>query len=228
MAKKTMQTDIVAARASAEPGSYAARYQFDVASGRVMPRTPDGQMPAALRKVQFTLNKDNTLDAYVPALAGGAAQVGMMMQFMDGGWTPDTFGNWDSVNFNTNDGKDEIRKAIAWWRKDPLVFRCQKVLAQLSNSRITVICEDDDFKTLVENWMASAVNYSFRKAWFTEYWRTSMVPVLKTLIPYKPRDYKSGKTPQTTDGNIESAQAAKTQEIVDRNDQAYRAMVATA
>ena len=60
---------------------------------------------------------------------------------------------------------------------------------------LTVECDNEDFKEIVENWLKKAVPHSFRKQWFLEYFRSSMVPVLKTLIPTSRRDYKSRQDP---------------------------------
>ena len=51
-----------------------------------------------------------------------------------------------------------------------------------------------------------------------------MVPVIKTLIPYVPRDYCAERAPLTDGNNVEQdaerATAEKTEEIVARNDSA--------
>ena len=46
----------------------------------------------------------------------------------------DNVADWDMA-YIPNDGKQDIRAARRWWRWDPLVFRCVKVLDQLSNAR---------------------------------------------------------------------------------------------
>ena len=211
-ANETITKAVASAQASADPGAYASRYQFTMdGGGTIVPRSDPSSIPPALKGIQFRRNTENELEAYVPALAGGMGMPGMS----SGGWDSDSFANWES-NVPSTDGKGDIRKALKFWKKDPLVFKCVKVEAQLANSRFSIECEDEEFKAIVEGWVEKAMGHGFRKAFFQEFFRSSMVPIIKTLIPYKPRDYKKGKVPKTQDGMVLAH--AKTDEIVDRNE----------
>jgi hypothetical protein len=93
-------------------------------------------------------------------------------------------------------------------------------LAQLANSKFSIDCENEEVKTMVEMWVAASMPHTFRKQFFVEYFKTSMVAVIKALIPYVPRDYKEGKIPSTNDGNVESNPLGRqlaTQIVMDRN-----------
>jgi hypothetical protein len=207
----TVQT----AHASADPAAYASRYQFTMdGGGSIVPRSDPSSVPPVLKKIQFRRNTEDELEAYIPAMAGGIGLPGMA-----GGWDAESFANWET-ELPAHDGKDDIRRAIKFWRKDPLVFKCIKVLTQLANSRFTIECEDEDFKAIVEAWVEKAMGHSFRKSFFQEFFRSSMVPVIKTLVPYKPRDYKKGKTPKTQDGMVLSH--AKTDDLLEKNEIATR------
>ena len=200
--KQEIAAAIAEARAEAQPGSYSQRYQFSLDNGgQVVPKGLPGDIPRALANVRFTRNSENELEATSPELAVGT--IGMIPGIMSAQWDVNQMADWDAA-YIPNDGKQDMRSARRWWRWDPLTFRCVKVLTQLSNAKLTVGCENDDFKEIVENWIKKAMPASFRKQWYLEYFRSAMVPVLKTLIPYKPRDYKDGKTPQTKGGRVEA------------------------
>ena len=184
-------------------------------AGTVVPRAASSAVPDVFKSVQFRRTAENELEAYIPALASGVASVLMpgLAPNALGEWDVERFGNWNGSGYGTplaRDGKDDIRKGLRWWRRNPLVYKCVKALAQISNSRFTIECEDDDFREIVEMWVQRAMPHSFRKAWFVEYFRSSMVPTIKTLIPYKPRDYKKDKLPQTTeDGQVTGTTRAR-------------------
>ena len=193
-------SSVVETREAAQPSSYAQRWQFSLDNGgTVVPKAAATQLPDVLKMVRFNRNADNELEAFVPALAYG--RVGMLPNTVMTEWSVDNVANWD-MSYIPNDGKQDIRAARRWWRWDPLTFRCVKVLTQLANARLTIECDHKDFKGIVEMWLKKAVPHSFRREWFLEYFRSSMVPVIKTLIPYKPRDYKAGKIPQTNEGRV--------------------------
>ena len=198
---EAIPTAMAQAQAEAQPGSYAQRYQFSLDNGGSVVRKGGGEMPRALASVQVTQMGDNSFEAVVPQLATG--EIGMMPGLVTTEWDVNQMADWDAA-YIPNDGKQDLRSARRWWRWDPLTFRCVKVLTQLSNAKLTVTCADPDFKMIVENWLKKAVPSSFRKQWYLEFFRSSMVPVLKTLIPYKPRDYKDGKTPLLNHGRVEA------------------------
>ena len=229
MAKKPMEQAIAATRDEATGPSYASRYKFTMDNGGgIVPRNPENAGPAILSGVRMAMEGDEVV-AYVPGLASGMA--GINPGFWDGDWQSDTFGNWEQA-YGPLDGKQDIRRAMRWWRRDPLVFKCVKTLAQLANSTLTVECEDPEFRDLVTNWVNKAMPHSFRKAWFLEYYRSSMVPTLKTLIPYVPRDYKNDKAPKTNKGNVEipleraCASAEKTEEVLAKNAETFKEFTA--
>lgn len=103
---------------------------------------------------------------------------------------------------SSSDDKYDMRLARAYWKTDPLVYKCIKVLQQLANSTINFDSEDDATEIIVRNWVNKAMPEWFRSAWFLEFFRSGMVPAVKTLIPYVPRDYKDNKIPNTGE-NIE-------------------------
>ena len=207
--------DVAAAHASADPTSVAQRFRFDVENKQVVPRDSTHDLPDAFRTIQFHDKADGTLEAFVPALASGS--FGIPTSLMDPmlydssledptgwpSWQNDYFGRWDSI-VNNNDYKFEIRKAIRYWKIDPMVFRCTKLLAQLANSTITINCEDESVKELIEMWFSTAMGYNFRRFFFLELYKTGFVPVIKTLVPYVPRNYKADKIPKTGEsGNVD-------------------------
>ena len=216
MPKYKKNKAVVEVQERATGSSYAQRYQFDFASGQVVPRSEN--MPKALKRVTF-VTEGTDVNAYVPALASG--RVGMIPTFGMEDYHIDSIADWNPNRWG-NDEKTNLRKALYWWKRDPLVKKCVAILSQLANTRLVVCCEDEAFRNIVDMWFGKAMPNSFRKSFFTERFRTEMVPVIKTLIPYKPRDYKADKIPQTQDGNVEpkhiaKASVEKTEEIVARN-----------
>src|ERR1035437_690033 len=191
---KRKSPSVAATREAASPASYASRYQFSMdGGGTVVPRgLGSNNLPDAFKGIQIRRTAGDELEAYVPALATG--EMAMLPGMFTGDWSTESFATWEQ-GYYPNDGKIDIRKAIRWWRRDPLVHRCIQVLTQLCNAKPTFSCEDPAFQKIVENWADKAAGHTFRRDWFFEYFRSSMVPVIKTLIPYKPREYKDGKIP---------------------------------
>jgi hypothetical protein len=207
--------DVMEKQQAAQPAAYGSRYEFSMDEGRIVPQGNADAFPDVLKSVRFNRTGEGTLEAYVPALANGRCTT--MQQMAEFDYSPEAIAA-GVEQMAIGDGKDPIRKAKRWKKKDPLVYKCIKVLTQLANSRPTIHCEDDEQRELVQMWFKKAMPHSFRKKWFTEYYDSSMVPVAKIRIPYKPRDYKQGKIPQTNEGNVELAIAANTatQGLLDR------------
>ena len=226
MAKKTASR--VVATSDAQP--YSSRFDWDWDGGMAIPRQPEGGQAGMMSQVRFEQD-GNKISAFVPTLASGAMSRpmigGMLWEGMGGTeWSFDHFANWEPWEFH-HGGLLHIRKAKRYWRDDPLVYRCVKVLAQLANSKFSIDCENEEVKTMVEMWVAASMPHTFRKQFFVEYFKTSMVPIIKALIPYVPRDYKEGKIPQTKQGNVESNPLGRqlaTTTILERNDANLKAL----
>jgi hypothetical protein len=180
----------VSARNNFHPSHYSNSYKLDMGTGMIIPRT-QVQATRAMPAIQLSQATDGTITAYIPPLATGVAGLPMIGQQV---FDPDSFCNWDTP-IDDRDGRGDMRKSLMWWRRDPLVFRCVRLLVQLSNSRIIFSGDDDSARQQVQMWFDQAMPASFRKQFFLEYFRTAMVPVLKTLIPYEPRRYKQNKIP---------------------------------
>ncbi len=163
--------------------------------GAFMPQPGGGYSP--VRSIAHT---DGRVEVFPVALAAGTSgMMGSMMSMSD--WQAEQIGMWEAFDSNA-DGKREMRKALRWWRDDPIVFRCLRVLAQLCNSELKWDCDDDDTREFFEMWAEVALPMSFRQNFFLEYFRSGMVPVFKNLIEYQPRDYKDDKVPATQNGMV--------------------------
>jgi hypothetical protein len=208
-----MSADTAAAQAAGTPEDYAARYEFDINSGQLRLAQGSQDAPAMLRNVRVTQTQDGRWSAYVPALATGDATA-YRGGTTSNDWAADFMDRWEMHGVaKGNDGKSDIRKAIHYWKRDPLVYRCVRFLSILANTRLTIECEDDAFRDAVEIWMRGAMGHTFRSQFFTEFFRTGMVPIFKTLIPYVPRKYKYNKAPKPEGdgGNVDQHQLARAQ-----------------
>lgn len=223
----TMREDVAANRRGTN-----ARDKWDVdEDGNVIDKThANYEYP----QLEITKGDDGSLSCAIPQLAIGSAGRPRVSKDL---WQDRDPWNTYYTDTNSDLGKDTIRQAIYWWKKDPLVFRCIRLLVQLSNTRITFSSDNETARNTVQLWFEQAMPFSFRKQWFLEYFRSSMVPVIKTLIPYEPRDYKPNKIPSTENGLIVDrfhAKASKapseeqiqaTQSVLEenrRNEAAYR------
>lgn len=203
----TIQFDVAQAHASSDPANYRSRYTMTL-DGSVIPRVMGANSKAP--RIQLDKMADGTFEARIPQLAlgtGGGLAFPLMNLAAPGESNAfgDTeyFGMWETV-LDERDGKWDMRRAIRWWHRDPLVYRCIKLLCQLANSKVTFKSEDNDAQQLVDAWFKQAMPYSFRCAFFLEYFRTGYVPVLKTLVKYEPRNFKPNKIPPTgPGGNVE-------------------------
>lgn len=92
--------------------------------------------------------------------------------------------------------KKDLREAIYWDEEDPLVYACNRVLAQLANSRLTLRCESETKQELFQSWFDDAMPHDFRSTWFTQLAVVGMAATIKTLIPYVPKDYNPGRAPR--------------------------------
>lgn len=206
--------------ASGDPAAYASRFQFSMDGGGTLTPKSNGSVPPSLKRVQF-VREGKEVNAFIPALASG---YGRRMGGMDpADWDPFQFANWNqsAALMPAGDGKDDMRKAKYWLGRDPLVFKCTKVLTQIANSRVSLACEDDAFLEIVTTWFKRAMPHSFRRSWFREYFSTSMVPTSKTLVPYRPKNFKTNKTPATEGGNVTHPSAKATEALVQRNEECF-------
>lgn len=214
------------------PEEYRRRWTYDTETGALVPSdlakaegSKRPQMPVVFRQ------EGNTQVAYLKELAVGDAV------FASGSITPQyydvtTMANWDYTPQGTvEQARADMAKAVEYWREDELVYKCVTLLTQMCSEAIVVECEDEDFRDVVEIWLKTAMPMSFREQWFREYWRTSFVPAAKTLVPYRPREYKYGKIPQTDDDGSVIARAADREaareeagrQLVERNGKARKA-----
>jgi hypothetical protein len=203
------------------PQSWMRTHTLDFKSGQLVPHEFAAGAPPVFQRIQANKVGNGKFEFTVPNLAHGTASAYGPTSLDTNGYMQDQIGLWDSFD-NNFDGKLNMRKAVRWWERDEVVFKCIRTLCQLSNSAITWESPDDDVQALFELWHESAAPHSFRKQFFLEYYRTGMVPIFKTLIDYVPREYKDNKVPALQGGNVyarataEQAQAAKTQEILAR------------
>jgi hypothetical protein len=108
---------------------------------------------------------------------------------------------WGRLGGGGHDEKQDMKLAREYWKIDELVYKCTKILTQLSNCTMTVESDNDEVTDLVRNWFEKAMPNPFREQWFLEYFRSGMVPVMKALIPYLPREYRSNKIPLPEGGD---------------------------
>lgn len=162
------------------------------------------------------------------ALATGMALPSIFSGGAGQDWQLDTIADWHTTRHH-GDEKGDIREGIFWFKKDPLVFRCVRTYAQIANDKLALECDDENFQEIVNKWFEKAMPHSFRASWYTEYFRTSFVTVVKTLTEYKPKNFKQNKIPQTNNGNVEKAIATQeaveenTQRLLERNEANHRA-----
>jgi hypothetical protein len=196
----SMGEDVAHAHATSNPQNWADKYEFDFESMSVQPKKAGGHVPAAMAYAAFTKHSDGSVSASIPSLAIATKPSYYNMSPSD--FSVDAFSAWEPLQ-DQSDGKGDMRKSIKWWRNDPLVFNCVKFLSQMSNAKFTLNGENEDHRKLVENWVREVMPFEFRQQWFLEFFRTGMVPCLKTLIKYKPKALKDGKIPATNSGTIE-------------------------
>jgi len=224
-----MSQAVQASQAAAEPVSYANRYGFDFDQGVITANMPGAKAP---HNPVTTRQVNGRTEFYIHDLAPGdyTHSVGAAQVSVDY-W--DAFDYWaetDSAWNSSDRDKNDIRRAMEYWRKDPLVYKCVKFLTQLANSRLVVESDDDEVATLVKLWINSAMGHSFREQWFREYFRSGFVVALKALIPYVPRDYRDGKIPQPNeDGRVVAGnrkarrvRMAKARALMSKGNQAYQ------
>jgi hypothetical protein len=211
-----MQFDVAQAQASQDPRAYSSRWTVQ-SDGTVVPRIDSAGHNVA-PSLLVTPGENGQMNVALPQLATGtalpwatASSGGTQYPLMNLAAPPESnvwgdseyFGMWDTV-LDQRDGKWNIRRAIRWWHRDPLIYKCTKLLCQLANSRVTFKSDDEEAKQLVELWFEQAMPNSFMCQFFLEYFRTGYVPILKSLIPYQPRNYKPGKVPKLGSGsNVE-------------------------
>lgn len=203
----SMGQAVAARNAAAQPEDYVARYMLDNQSGKLVPRAPD-TLPPVVARANITNNGDGSFSMELPALATGAATYNTLGGSTVNDWAAEMQDRWESMSgYNNADGKHEMRKARKYWKSDPLNYRCAGFLAELMNARLTIECEDEAFRDVVEIWLKHTMGHVFRDQYFRELVVTGMVPVIKTLIPYKPRAYRYNRKPRpaTEDRKVELA-----------------------
>lgn len=80
--------------------------------------------------------------------------------------------------------KEKIYKAIFYWEKDPVVYRCVSLLAELANDTFTISCEDKALEKELNLWWKKIRGEEFLSHFFLEYFRSCNVPIIKTSIQY--------------------------------------------
>ncbi len=220
--KSTMNQDVAQANASADPESWINRYEYDATSGRIVEKGSESA-PEVMSHIHVEQRGDKIV-AHVPVLATGS----------HGNYNPLGFGNntpldklamWELTS--NDDGKAKMRKAIHHWENDPIAYRCIQILVQLATTRFIVECEDEQFCEIVQTWTDAVMGHTFRSQFFLEFWRTGMVPILKQLVPYSPRNYRLDKIPRQgpTADNVEvntpTLVHAKTKRLADESKRAF-------
>jgi hypothetical protein len=208
----TVGHDVADKRAEAQPAAYVDRYQVSLdEGGRVVPRDEDAQAMPMLAKMQATVNADGTATVEIPTLAVGSSKT-YIDPFDETRPADSRYYAQYTRMLQDRDGKGPMRMSRKFWEDEPIVFKCGKLLSQLANTRMTVSCSNDDVREQVQAWLELAMPASFRKAFFTEYFRSSFVPVLKTLVPYESRNYKVNKKPKDFDeegNNVQNVSPVK-------------------
>jgi hypothetical protein len=229
MAGKNKKQAVASEIVEAVPNVPGRRFRYDHESNGFKPEVGHGKTPKLFDTVRFDTDANGDVYATVPALATGMALPSIFTGAQD--WQLDSIADWRTTH-DHNDQKGEIREGIFWFNKDPLVFRCVRTYSQIANDKLALECDDESFQEIVNKWFQRAMPHSFRASWYTEYFRTSFVPVVKTLTEYKPKLYKQNKIPQTNNGNVEKALAddqaiqTNTERLLERNQQNHRAFKA--
>ena len=191
--------DAVANRqASMEGSAYRHRLSYMESGDEHIP--VDNLTQDIGRELQFTRAADGTTHVYMPALASGDRAY-----FTGGGYGNEVEASeheWNQIS--RDDARHDMKKAIYFWHRDPLVFRCTRLLVQMSNTPLRIECENEEFGKLVSNWLDQAMPFTFKEQAFLEFYRTHFVPILKSLVPYTPRDFRDNKAPALDGGNVEA------------------------
>lgn len=179
--------------------TYADRWDVDDETGALIPRAVATARPAP-----------SAVPSYTRLATGVATTRAIAMdQGYNDGWGSDNFAAWGNAWDGTYSEQSQreraaMGKALYYWRKDPIVYKCTKLLTQLSNAPIAWDCEDDDTQSFFKVWFEQAMGTSFRVQWFTEFFRSGLVAAMKTLVEYVPRDFKPNKAPQAKDGMVKA------------------------
>ncbi|MEM8875314.1 MAG: hypothetical protein AAGD32_13790 [Planctomycetota bacterium] len=194
-------------------------FRVDPETGAVL--NTQQSVPGVMRKIEWNLDDSGKASLRIPQLAiGQTSHAYAPARASVSDITPSEVVRLNRLGAH-KDEKHELQLAVAYWKEDPLVFKCVKVLTQLANSNVSFSCENETTKTLVEKWFQQAMSFSFRQQWFREFFRTGMVPTVKTLIPYVPRDYRANKIPKPDEEEnvsvpeMERARAVKTARLVE-------------
>ncbi len=204
-----MGIEVAAAKAAGDPADYAGRYTFNMNNGQIVPAQADA-MPSALKQVRFEQDHHGKITAFMPSLATGSVVDYGPAGSVGSDYLREYTDQMEKAGIHNNDGKQDMRKSRLYWKKDPLNYRCAGFLAELMNTNLTIECEDEAFRDVVEIWLTHAMGHVFRDQFFRELVVTGMVPVFKTLIPYQPRAYRYNRAPRPTteQGNVDQPRLA--------------------
>ena len=229
--KKTIGQEIAENNARVNSGAQE-KWVMDTETGAIELKLDRSMIQSmGTKRPVFMMDEDNKKVAYIQPLASGfsssrASVGGGRSAFADFWFDEDNFAMWGnprSYNFE----KREMARAMYWWRRDSLVYKCVKLLSQMANSHIIFSCPDEPTQYLVKTWFEQAMPPSFRNQWFMEYFRTGLVAAMKLLVEYKPREFRQNRTPLTNkDGKVRAIAKANedaTAELVKRNEQAKAA-----
>ncbi|MCK9279284.1 MAG: hypothetical protein M0P71_01460 [Melioribacteraceae bacterium] len=90
--------------------------------------------------------------------------------------------------------KQNIRKAVFYYNKDAIVYQCVSMLSQLANDNFKISCEDKESELVIKTWWKDIRGNEFLKYFFLEYFRSGNVPILKSMIPYIPKEINNKKS----------------------------------
>jgi hypothetical protein len=124
---------------------------------------------------------DGSVDAYLNLATGTAVR--------RDNYTTTTWEN-DETQWEKGvptDSQAQIRKAVKYYIKDPLVNKCVSLLAQLANDHFRISAEDKNTEEFFKQWWKDISGSEFIGWFFKEYFRSGNVAIFKTLIPYRPK-----------------------------------------
>lgn len=201
---------------------HGQRILYDTDSNTLVPLDEDS--PASFRRIQIR-DLGGRIEARIPMLAGGeVAHVQRAEASMHTAM--------DAINeINTTYGRDKAKadmaKARLYWSRDSIAYRCVELAAALANTDFSFNSKNTKASDLVTNWFKKAMPDSFREAWFREYFLSGLPVSMKTLIPYKPKEF-DGSKPEEVDSvtiDVTRAVAARSQVAQEEMDQADRELV---
>lgn len=88
--------------------------------------------------------------------------------------------------------KQKILKTLFYWEKDPMVYKCITLMAQLANDTFSISCENKKTELELRSWWKGIKGDNFLEYFFLEYFRSGTVPILKTNIERTPKNGYKG------------------------------------